>query len=452
MALRIDNVVTSGIFTLDGEDFEVDNNIWLVGDDDEVIVVDAAHDHRPIVAGVGSRRVVAVVCTHGHNDHINAAVPLAEAVGAPIWVHPDDRMLWDVVWPERAPDAELADGQVIEVGGSSLEVLHTPGHSPGGCCLSAATEGVLFSGDTLFNGGPGATGRSFSDYDTIVASIRSRLLDLAPGDRGPHRPRRRHHDRRRSRPLGRLVTVEVRGVDLAVEDTGSGDPGPLGPRPHQLHGGRGGDGDGRGRPPRGPLPPGPLRRPGPRRVGGHGRPGRLRLPVAGRRPAGVGRCARHRPLRQRRDVDGHGDRPARGGGRARPGAGAGPRHPPDRLGGSPGPGRHLPGPGPGHPRGGAWRPSSTAPWPSRWPRSSSRSPTWCRAGIRDRYEDYDPEVLAPLLTGVGGSDLPAEDAIATLTDARARAGLAGRPGPPRGHRRAPGRAAPAGRARHARPP
>ncbi|MET0739280.1 MAG: MBL fold metallo-hydrolase [Acidimicrobiales bacterium] len=180
MALRIDNVITSGIFSLDGEDFEVDNNIWLVGDDDEVIVVDAAHDHRPIVAGVGARRVVAVVCTHGHNDHINAAVPLAEGVGAPIWVHPDDRMLWDVVWPDRAPDAELVDGQVIEVGGSHLEVLHTPGHSPGGCCLHASADGVVFSGDTLFNGGPGATGRSFSDYGTIVASIRDRLLVLDP--------------------------------------------------------------------------------------------------------------------------------------------------------------------------------------------------------------------------------------------------------------------------------
>jgi glyoxylase-like metal-dependent hydrolase (beta-lactamase superfamily II) len=180
MALRIDNVVTSGIFSIDGEDFEVDNNIWLVGDDDEVIVVDAAHDHRPIVSGVGSRRVKAVVCTHGHNDHINAAVPLAEAVGAPIWLHPDDRMLWDVVWPDRAPDADLADGQDIEVAGSHLSVLHTPGHSPGGCCLHASAEGVLFSGDTLFNGGPGATGRSYSDRGVIVDSIRRRLLVLAP--------------------------------------------------------------------------------------------------------------------------------------------------------------------------------------------------------------------------------------------------------------------------------
>ena len=178
MALRINRVVTSGIFSLDGEDFEVDNNIWLVGDDHEVVVIDAAHDHRPIVDDVGGRRVRGVLCTHGHNDHINAAVELADTVDAPIWLHPDDGMLWDVVHPDRRIDDPLRDGLTVPLGGDDLTILHTPGHSPGGCCVHVPTLGVAFSGDTLFNGGPGATGRSFSDRALLVESIRSRLFVL----------------------------------------------------------------------------------------------------------------------------------------------------------------------------------------------------------------------------------------------------------------------------------
>lgn len=178
MSLRIDHVVTSGVFSLDGEDFDVDNNIWIVGDDREVVVVDAAHDHRPIVDAVAGRKVLGVLCTHGHNDHINAAAELAEAVDAPIWLHPDDAMLWDVVYPDRRGDDQLRDGGSIRVGGDDLSVLHTPGHSPGGCCIHVPTLGTVFSGDTLFNGGPGATGRSFSSYELLVESIRERLFVL----------------------------------------------------------------------------------------------------------------------------------------------------------------------------------------------------------------------------------------------------------------------------------
>ena len=178
-----ERVVTSGIFSLDGGDFAVENNIWIVGDEQEVVVVDAAHDHRPIVEAVGNRRCIAILATHGHNDHINAAVDLAEALGAPIWLHPADRMLWDVVHPGRAPDADLSDGQIIEVGGVTLTVLATPGHSPGGVCLYDASGSIVLSGDTLFHGGPGATGRSFSDYGTIVDSIRDRLLVLPAATR-----------------------------------------------------------------------------------------------------------------------------------------------------------------------------------------------------------------------------------------------------------------------------
>ncbi len=180
---RLDHVVTHGTFSIDGEDFEVDNNIWIVGDDEVCLVIDAAHDAAPIVAAVGGRQVVAVVCTHGHNDHINAAAALAEATGAPVLLHPDDRMLWDVVYPDRGPDGSLGDGDRLAAGDTELLVLHTPGHSPGGVSLYDAAHGRLFSGDTLFQGGPGATGRSYSDHETIVASIRTRLLTLPPDTR-----------------------------------------------------------------------------------------------------------------------------------------------------------------------------------------------------------------------------------------------------------------------------
>ena len=175
---RVDKVVTSGTFSIDGEDFDVDNNIWILGDDEECIVIDAAHDHEPIVEGVAGRRVVAVVCTHGHNDHINAAPALADAVGAPIWMHAADTMLWESVHPDRPVDARLNDGQVIKVAGRKIKVIHTPGHSPGGCSLLDADADLLFSGDTLFHGGPGATGRSFSSFTTIIDSIQDRLLPL----------------------------------------------------------------------------------------------------------------------------------------------------------------------------------------------------------------------------------------------------------------------------------
>lgn len=180
MTARIDKIVTSGTFSLDGQDFAVDNNVWLVGDDDEVIVIDAAHDADAIGAAAGGRRLAAVVCTHGHNDHINAAAAVAKAAGAPVLLHPADQVLWQMVYPDQRPDGVLAGEQVLEIGGTALRVLHTPGHSPGSVCLYAAELGTVFSGDTLFRGGPGATGRSYSDYGAILASIRGTLLTLPP--------------------------------------------------------------------------------------------------------------------------------------------------------------------------------------------------------------------------------------------------------------------------------
>jgi len=177
--VRVDKVVTSGTFTLDGGTWDVDNNVWVVGNDSECIVIDPGHDGPPIVQAVAKRKVVAVLCTHAHDDHITAVGEVFDATRGPSYLHPADRMLWDRVYPVT-PDGELADGDVFTVGGVELCVLHTPGHSPGACCFHAPALGVVFSGDTLFQGGPGATGRSFSDFPTIIESIRSRLLTLPP--------------------------------------------------------------------------------------------------------------------------------------------------------------------------------------------------------------------------------------------------------------------------------
>ncbi|MGW2656110.1 MBL fold metallo-hydrolase [Streptomyces sp. NPDC001478] len=180
MAARIDHLVTSGTFALDGGEWDVDNNVWIVGDDTEAVVIDAAHDAAAIEAALGGRTLRAIICTHAHNDHIDAAPALAAATGAPVLLHPDDLPLWKRTHPDREPDGTLADGQEITVAGTVLTVLHTPGHAPGAVCLHAPALGTVFTGDTLFQGGPGATGRSFSDFPTIIGSIRDRLLALPP--------------------------------------------------------------------------------------------------------------------------------------------------------------------------------------------------------------------------------------------------------------------------------
>jgi glyoxylase-like metal-dependent hydrolase (beta-lactamase superfamily II) len=177
-SVRVDHGTTSGTFSLDGQTFEVDNNVWVVGDDSECVVIDAPHDVDGILAVVGDRRVKAIVCTHAHDDHVRVAPELRERVVAPIYLHPADKPLWELTHTDRLWDLDLADGVRIEVGGTTLEVLHTPGHAPGAVCLYAPDLGCVFTGDTLFNGGPGATGRSYSDADLIVQSIRTKLFAL----------------------------------------------------------------------------------------------------------------------------------------------------------------------------------------------------------------------------------------------------------------------------------
>ena len=175
---RIAHTVTSGTFSLDGHTYQVDNNVWVLGDDAECLVVDAPHDVDRILTAVAGRVVKAIVCTHAHDDHVRVAPALRKRTGAPILLHPDDKPLWELTHTDELWDVDLTHGQRIEVGGTTVEIVHTPGHSPGSVCVYVEDHGCVFTGDTLFAGGPGATGRSYSDHPTIVESIRSRLFSL----------------------------------------------------------------------------------------------------------------------------------------------------------------------------------------------------------------------------------------------------------------------------------
>jgi glyoxylase-like metal-dependent hydrolase (beta-lactamase superfamily II) len=120
--------------------------------------------------------VTAVLLTHAHDDHVRVAPEVAAATGAPMFLHPAEEPLWRLVHPDVPMPRPLSDGQVVE----NLTVIHTPGHSPGAVCFHSPGLNSVFTGDTLFQGGPGATGRSYSDLPTIERSIRERLLPLPP--------------------------------------------------------------------------------------------------------------------------------------------------------------------------------------------------------------------------------------------------------------------------------
>ena len=183
MPAQVDRTVLEGTFTLDGETFDVDNNVWVVGDDTECVVIDAPHDVDGILAVVGERRVKAILCTHAHDDHVRVAPELRRRVQAPIFLHPDDKPLWELVHGDSETgdylwDLDLPDGWELTAAGTTIRTLHTPGHAPGACCFLVEDLGCVFTGDTLFHGGPGATGRSHSDRRLLEESIRTKLFGL----------------------------------------------------------------------------------------------------------------------------------------------------------------------------------------------------------------------------------------------------------------------------------
>ncbi|KIP52988.1 MBL fold metallo-hydrolase [Leucobacter komagatae] len=181
---HIQRVVTSGVLGAGRPEYPpegvpIENNVFVVGDASSALIIDAAHDAETVARAVGERDPLGILLTHGHEDHVNAAIALADRLDTHLYLHPADLFLWEETHgTERLPDFELADGAVFSVGGMELVTIHTPGHTPGSVSVYAGGIATLFSGDTLFEGGPGATRWDYSDFPQIIESINSRLLTL----------------------------------------------------------------------------------------------------------------------------------------------------------------------------------------------------------------------------------------------------------------------------------
>jgi glyoxylase-like metal-dependent hydrolase (beta-lactamase superfamily II) len=153
-------------------------NTWIIGDDEEVIVIDPGRDAAGVLDAVGDREVLAVICTHGHP--VQAALEIAEPDEAPVALHPMDRMLWRDAYPEDDAEIEMSDGGVFEVADVRLEVIYTPGHTPGSVCLYCEDLDVVFTGHTLTAGGPVTHDGEFPDFPGQLTAIGEYLLTL-PG-------------------------------------------------------------------------------------------------------------------------------------------------------------------------------------------------------------------------------------------------------------------------------
>lgn len=175
MSVRIDQVPSAVV--AGGQQ----TNAWIIGDDEEVIVIDPGRDAASVLEVVGEREVLAVICTHGHVGHVAAAIEVAERDEAVVALHRKDRLLWREAHPDDQPDIEMEDGGIFEVGDVSLEVIYAPGHTDGSVCLYCEDLGVVFTGHVLRAQGPVPDDGEYPDFAGQLTAIGEHLLTL-PAD------------------------------------------------------------------------------------------------------------------------------------------------------------------------------------------------------------------------------------------------------------------------------
>jgi glyoxylase-like metal-dependent hydrolase (beta-lactamase superfamily II) len=203
MSARIERVWTPNVAEHDDIAEADEVNAWVIGDDEEVIVIDHGLDAEAVLEVVGDREVLAVICTHGHHTHVAAAFEVAAAgyegdedddddndeeydpdeddedgwEPAYVALHRGDRLQWRLTHDED-PDLDIEPGGKFEVGGVTLDVIHTPGHSAGSVSLYCPELGAVFTGDALHATGPVPHEGDYPDFPRQLNSIGEYLLDL----------------------------------------------------------------------------------------------------------------------------------------------------------------------------------------------------------------------------------------------------------------------------------
>jgi glyoxylase-like metal-dependent hydrolase (beta-lactamase superfamily II) len=157
-------------------------NTWIVGDGSEVIVIDPGTDASAVLNVVGAREILAVICTHGHASHCEAARLVADRDEALVALHAGDRPLWREVH-DADPDIEMEDGGTFQAAGVTLEVLVAPGHSRGSVCLYCEELDAVFAGDVVSSDGPVPHDGVFPNWGKQLEAIGAQILTLPPDTR-----------------------------------------------------------------------------------------------------------------------------------------------------------------------------------------------------------------------------------------------------------------------------